>query len=70
MNTDQCVSLEQYTYVCSWQEYNALPWKSNTVFSLVLFSGGEWQWNVCFDFLQNFRLKHFSFLEELGERLS
>jgi hypothetical protein len=25
------------------------------------------QKNVCFDFLYNFRLKHFSFQEEMGE---
>lgn len=41
METDQCVSLVQYTYICSCQEYNALLWKHNNVLSLVIFSGGR-----------------------------
>jgi len=40
MKTDQCVSLVHYNYICSCQEYNALPWKHNNVLSLVIFSGG------------------------------
>jgi hypothetical protein len=30
---------------------------------------GYWTQNVCFDFLYNFGLKYFSFLEELSEIL-
>ena len=40
METDQCVSLVQYTYICSRQGHKALPWKHNNVLSLVIFSGG------------------------------